>query len=107
MTLRVVWRILLVPIFLKIKIPLENNGGLPQHRIWWYPTGPLTFIPIHAAGPENGNVSRIIISSYVTSLNSLLHAQETQQGREDWWLLANRTHPDRVPSRIAPKRCCE
>ena len=50
----------------------------PQHRIWWYPTGPLTFIPIHAAGPHKGtvNVTRIIISSYVTSLYSLFQAEK-------------------------------
>jgi CHAT domain-containing protein len=76
--LRMVWHKVLVPIFHKIQIPLESNAGLPQHRIWWYPTGPLTFIPIHAAGPDKGSVdvSRMIISSYVTTLDSLLKAQQ-------------------------------
>jgi hypothetical protein len=49
-----VWQTVLVAIFQKIQIPLESNPGLPQHRIWWYLTGPLTFIPIHAAGPDRG-----------------------------------------------------
>jgi CHAT domain-containing protein len=73
-----VWRMILVPIFDKIQIPLESHSGLPQHRIWWYLTGPLTFIPIHAAGPDKGpvDVSRMIISSYVTTLDSLFQAQK-------------------------------
>jgi TPR repeat protein len=78
-TLQMVWHTILVPIFDKIRIPLESNPAFPQRRIWWYPTGPLTFIPIHAAGPTNGviDVSRIIISSYVTTLNSLFQTQQT------------------------------
>jgi CHAT domain-containing protein/tetratricopeptide (TPR) repeat protein len=77
-TLSVIWHKVLVPVFRKIQIPLESNPDLPQHRIWWYLTGPLTFIPIHAAGPEKGaiDVSRIVVSSYVTTLDSLFKAQQ-------------------------------
>jgi hypothetical protein len=77
-TLRMVWHMVVVPIFNKIQISFESNAGLPQHRIWWYPTGPLTFIPIHAAGPGGDavDVSRIVISSYVTTLDSLFQAQK-------------------------------
>ncbi|KIM89429.1 hypothetical protein PILCRDRAFT_60841 [Piloderma croceum F 1598] len=79
-TLRVIWRVILVPIFDKMRLPLESYPGLPQRRIWWYPTGPLTFIPIHAAGPDKGsiNVSCIVISSYVTTLSALFEAQKTR-----------------------------
>ena len=68
-TLQMVWHTILVPIFGKIHVPLES-GHQPQLRIWWYPTGPLTFIPMHAAGPYRGgvDVSRVVISSYVTRL---------------------------------------
>jgi hypothetical protein len=77
-TLSVIWHKVLVPVFRKIQIPLESNPDLPQHRIWWYLTGPLTFIPIHAAGPDKGtiDVSRIFVSSYVTTLDSLFKAQQ-------------------------------
>jgi CHAT domain-containing protein len=56
---------------------MESNQP-PQERIWWYPTGSLTFIPIHAAGPHKGNidVNSIIVSSYVTTLESLFRAQK-------------------------------
>ena len=81
-TMRLVWNDILVPIFDKLGVPLEHTAAAAERRIWWYPTGPLTFIPIHAAGPGRkgaADVSRLIISSYVTSLNSLLQAQRRPQ----------------------------
>jgi hypothetical protein len=76
--LRTVWNDVLVPILNKLDVSLTPSTAGPQHRIWWYPTGPLTFIPIHAAGPghKGADVSQLIISSYVTSLDSLLRAQK-------------------------------
>jgi CHAT domain-containing protein/tetratricopeptide (TPR) repeat protein len=75
--LRTVWDDVLVPIFNKIQVPLDN-ALLSRRRIWWYPTGPLTFLPIHAAGPGRGpiDVSRLVVSSYVTTLDSLYQAQK-------------------------------
>jgi len=72
--LRVVWNDILIPIFDHLQIPLNDSYGPPQHRIWWYPTGPLTFIPIHAARSSKGDidVSRLVISSYMTTLGSLM-----------------------------------
>jgi tetratricopeptide (TPR) repeat protein len=78
--LRRVWADIMVPIFKRLQIPLDSSEGLPQHRIWWYPTGPLTFIPIHAAGPHNEtdeiDVSCLVVSSYTTTLASLIQAQK-------------------------------
>jgi hypothetical protein len=77
--LRIVWETILVPIFNKLDVPLTPSTATAQRRIWWYPTGPLTFIPIHAAGPGREvatDVSRLVVSSYVTSLDSLLQAQK-------------------------------
>jgi hypothetical protein len=47
--LRLVWNNILIPVFGKIGVSLAVPSA--SHHIWWYPTGPLTFIPIHAAGP--------------------------------------------------------
>lgn len=80
--LRIVWNDILVPIFYRLSLQVKHSVGTPQHRIWWYPTGPLTFIPLHAAaGPWMGStemtdISQLFISSYVTSLSSLLQAQK-------------------------------
>ena len=77
--LRQIWRDILIDIFNKIHLPYADIVMLPQRRIWWYLTGPLTFIPIHAAGPGRGliDVSRLVISSYITTLQSLFRVQKT------------------------------
>jgi CHAT domain-containing protein len=79
--LRTIWNTILIPIFSRIGLFQGLNLAAPWRRIWWYPTGPLTFIPIHAAGPGDGkiDVSRLVISSYVNTLGSLLQAQKTQR----------------------------
>jgi hypothetical protein len=76
--LRTVWNDIIVNIFDKMCIPLVDAVVVSQRRIWWYLTGSLTFIPIHAAGPGGGvvDVSRLVISSYVTTLQSLIQAQK-------------------------------
>jgi hypothetical protein len=99
--LRTVWNNILVPIFDKIHVPLDGNSGSTKRRIWWYPTGPLTSIPIHAAGPGRGDmdVSRLVISSYVTTLSSLFQAQnKTGRGmtRLSKLLAVSRTHQGRI-----------
>jgi tetratricopeptide (TPR) repeat protein len=78
--LRIVWNDILVPIFNGLDIPLKHSVEAPQRQVCWYPTGPLTFIPLHAAGPWNRStkvidVSHLFASSYVTSLSSLLQSQ--------------------------------
>ncbi|WP_049556713.1 CHAT domain-containing protein [Nonomuraea sp. SBT364] len=44
----------------------------PVTRVWWCPTGPLSLLPIHAAGeaPER------VISSYTPTLRALKHARD-------------------------------
>jgi tetratricopeptide (TPR) repeat protein len=84
-SLRIVWDDILVPIFYKLDIPLAHSAVTPQRRIWWYPTGLLTFIPIHAAGPGTGatDAGRLVISSYITSLDMLLQAQNKNKQLQD------------------------
>jgi CHAT domain-containing protein len=76
--LRDIWDDIIVKIFNEIDISLADTTVPPTRRIWWYPTGPLTFIPIHAAGPGRNSmgVSELVISSYVTTLGSLLQLQK-------------------------------
>lgn len=42
--------------------------------MWWCPTGPLAFLPIHAAGiyPSGPKLSDFVVSSYTPTLNALL-----------------------------------
>jgi CHAT domain-containing protein len=54
-----------------------NPETLP--RIWWCTTGPLTFLPIHAAGiydtdTPGSQIGQYVISSYIPTLSTLLEA---------------------------------
>ena len=48
-----------------------------RHRIWWCPTGPLAFLPLHAAGVYDSayqpgqHVSDFVVSSYTPTVTSL------------------------------------
>ncbi|KAJ2914619.1 hypothetical protein MD484_g5803, partial [Candolleomyces efflorescens] len=64
---------------------LMNLGFSPSHdpgRIWWCPTGPLSFLPIHAAGIYNPtynpsvSVSDYAVSSYTPTISSLANSWE-------------------------------
>ena len=53
----------------------------PPH-IWWCPTGPLAFLPIHAAGLYNQDgvgekVSDYVVSSYTPTLTAILEQKRT------------------------------
>ncbi|KIM26734.1 hypothetical protein M408DRAFT_25203 [Serendipita vermifera MAFF 305830] len=70
---------------LRYSVELDNPP-----RIWWCPTGPLAFLPIHAAGLYNPDtpgekVSDYVISSYTPNLTSIL-SQDRDLG-EDFQLL--------------------
>lgn len=78
--LKLVWEDMISPIFENIGIPVTAPANLPDCRIWWYPTGPLTFFPIHAAGPGGAiDVSRMAISSYISTLGALFRAQQKSE----------------------------
>jgi tetratricopeptide (TPR) repeat protein len=87
--LRAVWDDILIPIFNNIGISLVNATGPPQRRIWWYPTGPLTLIPIHAAGSGNRtiDVSRLVVSSYVSRLRYVFEAHRAASSNANQKLL--------------------
>jgi CHAT domain-containing protein len=64
------------------KIPQKIEGdpvqGMP--RIWWCPTGPLSFLPIHAAGDYGGaqpeSLLDYVVSSYTPNVTALIHRFE-------------------------------
>ena len=80
----------------KIQLVLRNlwkHVGYPIHqqlvginvqemsRIWWYPTGQLCALPVHAAGPyhvEMKNIPDLYISSYTPTLSSLISARAAE-----------------------------
>ncbi|GLZ37130.1 CHAT domain-containing protein [Actinokineospora sp. NBRC 105648] len=57
-------------------------AGRPWPRVWWCPSGPLTFLPLHAAG-YHADVGRAVVdrvtSSYTTTARALLHARRDRE----------------------------
>ncbi|KAJ7456088.1 CHAT domain-containing protein [Mycena latifolia] len=66
------WTSLVEPVVRALDLKKSDSPG----RLWWCPTGPLTFLPIHAAGRyeklESDCVSDYAVSSYTPTLTSLL-----------------------------------
>ncbi|KAJ7478073.1 TPR-like protein [Mycena galericulata] len=75
--------------------PLCQDWG----RIWWCPTGPLAFLPIHAAGlfgkdqAFGSKLSDFLISSYTPSLTALIQGFRPQSESQDKLQLLVVTQP--------------
>ncbi|KAJ7233540.1 CHAT domain-containing protein [Mycena rebaudengoi] len=84
--LYVLWVKIVHPILdaLAMRTPVSQDLG----RIWWCPTGPLAFLPIHAAGVYDENqafgskLSDFLISSYTPSLTALIQGFRPQSGSQ-------------------------
>jgi hypothetical protein len=54
-------------------------GAGPLPRLWWLPTGPLSLLPLHAAGHHKAGDGRTVfdrvVSSYTPTLHQLLRAR--------------------------------
>lgn len=62
------------------------HGGESAGRMWWIPTGPLTALPLHAAGRHENDRDNLLdraVSSYTPTVNSLVHARRHQAERPD------------------------
>ncbi|KAI0032988.1 CHAT domain-containing protein, partial [Vararia minispora EC-137] len=88
--LEMLWSLVVDPILEKIWEKLDNSvdGSLPH--VTWCPTGPLAFLPIHAAGiytsqgagGHGAKLSDFVVSSYTSNLSTLLQPTTTSAG--DW-----------------------
>jgi tetratricopeptide (TPR) repeat protein/CHAT domain-containing protein len=78
-SLPILWRSIVYPVLqgLGYDEPLQETGLKP--RMWWCPTGPLSFLPIHAAGPYSKNggpdLTKRVVSSYTNTLGALRRAR--------------------------------
>ncbi|MET8232525.1 CHAT domain-containing protein [Micromonospora sp. NPDC005298] len=74
-TLAWLWRTVAAPVLdAALPAPAPSEGDWP--RLWWCPTGLLTLLPLHAAGPPDGaGVLDRVVSSYTASLRALAHAR--------------------------------
>ena len=91
---------------IRSSVPEQTSGDLS--RIFWCPTGPFVFLPIHAAGfydiqhsQPGHNVSDFVVSSYVPTLSILALSPNTSSAPSgDLRLLAVRQPPSDGLSRL-------
>ncbi|WP_394620220.1 CHAT domain-containing protein [Lentzea sp. JNUCC 0626] len=83
-TLEWLWEAVAEPVLARLE-----SLRIPHDRIWWCPTGPLTVLPLHAAGrhaaDDGSTVLDRTVSSYTPTLRLLAH------GRAE-----DRAHPERT-----------
>ncbi|KAJ7810356.1 CHAT domain-containing protein [Mycena olivaceomarginata] len=96
---------ILSQLWLKIVCPVLNALGITTpvsqdlERIWWCPTGPLAFLPIHAAGLYGENqafgskLSDFLISSYTPLLTALIEGFRPQSESQEALQLLAVTQP--------------
>jgi CHAT domain-containing protein len=72
-TLGWLWAVVAAPVLEAIGVTGPPTTGAPWPRLWWVPTGPLAFLPLHAAGSgqADGTVLDRVISSYLPTVRSL------------------------------------
>ncbi|KAJ7865997.1 CHAT domain-containing protein [Mycena olivaceomarginata] len=87
------WSKIVCPVLNALAITTPGSHDL--RRIWWCPTGPLAFLPIHAAGlygEDQGfglKLSDFLISSYTPSLTALIEGfRPGPESQKDLQLLA-------------------
>jgi hypothetical protein len=91
------WSSLVQKVIRTLDVPVSNCQLLEKHiclmfyqsnkegnrpRMWWCPIGPLTFLPLHAAGIYRGSgqecVADYVVSSYIPTVTSLVNANEAR-----------------------------
>lgn len=80
-TMKWLWNVVVNPVLTELGITQATGGDggvLPE--IWWVGSGPLNFVPFHAAGihtpgSKQNTISRVI-SSYIPSIKALTYARQ-------------------------------
>jgi tetratricopeptide (TPR) repeat protein len=68
----------------KVLDRLRLTGTEPPPRLWWCPTGPVAFVPLHAAGRHDQPGEAVLdraTSSYIPTVRTLIHARAQAAGR--------------------------
>lgn len=76
-TLAWLWDTIAGPVLEALDITGSPASGAEPRRLWWIPTGMLSFLPLHAAGHHAANDGRTVldrvVSSYAPALRALTH----------------------------------
>lgn len=77
-TLGWLWDVLAEPVLDALGLAERLVADRPWPRLWWSPTGPLNFLPLHAAGHHETAGASVLdraVSSYTPTLRALLHSR--------------------------------
>lgn len=78
------WQAIAEPVLSYLSIRGTPAPGTSWARLWWCPTGPLTLLPIHAAGHHGDSSGTAVIdrvvSSYTPTLRALAQARQPAAG---------------------------
>ena len=94
--LQELWRTAVSPILTHLGI---SDTACPA-RIWWCLSGPLAFLPLHAAGPYQDDapgVPDLVVSSYTPTLRSLLRAYQAPRAAFSMLAIAQPDAPGTSP----------
>ncbi|MBP2330763.1 CHAT domain-containing protein [Kibdelosporangium banguiense] len=67
-TLGWLWDVIAEPVLTKLALPQGS-------RLWWSPTGPLNFLPLHAAGRDSESAFDHVVSSYTPTIRALMYSR--------------------------------
>jgi hypothetical protein len=84
-TLDWLWENIAAPVLDELGHREEPAPGEPWPQVWWCPTGPLTVLPIHAAGRSGDTAESAlsrVVSSYTPTLRALHHADTARTADE-------------------------
>lgn len=80
-TLEWLWDAIAAPVLQALDHITTPTDDQVWPRVWWCPTGPLTLLPLHAAGYHTDGTSRTVVdrvvSSYTPTLRALIQARAT------------------------------
>jgi tetratricopeptide (TPR) repeat protein len=90
-TLPILWQSIVLPVLKALGFTKVPSDPRLRPHVWWCPTGPLSFLPIHAAGPytKSGgpDLTQRVISSYTVTLQALLRARAQNRDSRDLRML--------------------
>jgi len=110
-TLAWLWRAVTEPVLTQLGYTSTPAAGKSWPRIWWSAAGPLSLLPIHAAGryddtarPVPASALDLVVSSYTPTLQALIRARKTgRAGPTGRRLLIVAVPPERwMPPPAAP-----
>ncbi|MEU8080743.1 CHAT domain-containing protein [Catellatospora citrea] len=80
-TLDWLWEAVASPVLGGLGLDRRPLPGEPWPRVWWCPSGPLAFLPIHAAGHMRGEgVLDRVVSTYTPTLRALARSARSRAG---------------------------